>query len=192
MTLHEAITARRSCRSFSSQSVSFGMVERLLWAGQGVTDDAGNRTAPSAHALQPMHMCVVARRIHGIEGGIYNVAPGDLELDIITAADVRFQLEQAAYDDQPWIAEAAAIICLCADMLAPANEFASQSPYGMRGYRYAYIEAGAAAQNMALQAAEEDLGAVLVAGFRDEAVASILRLEPHIAPIALLCIGRPA
>lgn len=191
MTLQEAITSRRSCRRFSQRAISFGVIERLLWAGQGVSDDAGNRTVPSAHALQPIELKLVAARVNSLPVGTYDVAAHDLELSRVTDGDVRTQLEQAAYDAQPWVEHAAAIVCLCADMRTPVQEFAAQEPLGRRGYQYVHIEAGGVAQNMALQAAEEDLGTVLVAGFRDDAVGSILHLQPHSEPIALLCIGKP-
>ena len=58
--------------------------------------------------------------------------------------------------------------------------------------RYAWIEAGAAAQNIQLQATAEGLGSVLVAGFRDEATAAALALETPIMPLIHLCFGWPA
>ena len=78
-----------------------------------------------------------------------------------------------------------------ADLAAAARAFAEQPPYGMRGVRYAYIEVGAAAQTVQLQAVAEGLGSVLVGGFRDEATAQALSLPAPVTPVALMCLGWP-
>lgn len=192
ITLHEAIAARRSCRNFSLTPVTTAAIERLLWAGYGITGDAGKRVAPSADALHPLQIKLVAGRVEGVANGVYAIEAEAASWRCVGNQNVQPELEAAAYEEQPWIGAAAAVICLCADMLAPASEFVTQAPYGMRGYRYVYMETGAVAQNMALQAAEDRLGAVLVAGFRDVEVVSALQLEPHVAPVAMLCIGNPA
>ena len=106
--------------------------------------------------------------------------------------DLRRELQSAALEEQPWIGGAAGIITICADFVAASHAFAKQPPLGTRGLRYLYIEAGAAAQNVQLQAASEGLACVLVAGFRDEATAQILGLEAPIAPVLHLCFGWPA
>ncbi|MFB9869171.1 nitroreductase family protein [Vreelandella sulfidaeris] len=65
-------------------------------------------------------------------------------------------------------------------------------PYGARGARYVYLEAGAAAQNLQLQAVAQGLGSVWVGGFDDEATGHILGLKVPLTPIILLCVGHPA
>src|SRR5699024_9162954 len=126
----------------------------------------------------------------GIASGVYEVE-NDLSWRAIAVEDVRARLAAAAYDDQPWISQAAACVCLCADVQTPAKAFADQAPYGLRGYKYVHFEAGAMAQNIALQAAACGLGAVLVAGFRDHAVSAALALPPNVSPLILMCIGAP-
>jgi nitroreductase len=54
------------------------------------------------------------------------------------------------------------------------------------------MEAGAAAQNVLLQATAEGLGCVLIAGIDDEATAKALGLEPPMVPLLHLCFGWPA
>ncbi len=192
ITLQQALSRRRTCRTFADESVPLAAVQRLLWAAQGRTDESGKRTAPSAHALCPLRLFVVAGNIEGLEGGLHAVGPEDLALASMQSADLRPLLQNAALEEQSWIGEAAGIVTLCADFIAPAAAFAEQPPYGLRGQRYIYIEAGAAAQNLQLQAVAEGLSCVLVAGFRDEATAEILRLEAPLAPILHLCFGWPA
>jgi nitroreductase len=88
--------------------------------------------------------------------------------------------------------DAACVIIICADMVTPSQAFVDQKPFGSRGARYVYLEAGAAAQNLQLQAVAEGLGSVWVGGFNDEATADVLGLRAPLAPIIQLCVGYPA
>ena len=189
--LSDALAGRRSIRSFSDRPVPLDAVERLLFAAQGETDGSGNRTAPSAQALRPLRLTVTAGLVDGKPCGIYRVEDDLRTLTGIIDSDQRKPLEDAALGEQPWIGKAAGIITISADLAAPTLAFAEQPPYGARGHRYAFLEAGAAAQNVLLQAVAEGLGIVLVAGFRDEATAALLALEAPVSPILHLCFGWP-
>ncbi len=189
MQLKDVLTGRRSIRAFDIQPVSMDALERLVWAAQGVTDDAGNRCAPSAHAMHPLRLLIAAGEIEGLATGLYTVDPKTATLQSIHSRDIRPALKAAAVDDQTWITDAPLIITICADMVTASQNFADQQPYGTRGPRYVFIEAGAAAQNTMLQAVAEGLGSVLVAGFRDEATADALGLKSPLAPILHICIG---
>ena len=190
-TLHDALANRRTIREFTDRPVSLDIVKRLLWAAQGISDGGGRRTAPSAHALHPLRLYLTAGGIDGLATAFYSVDPGVWEFKPLIVHDIRGDLQEAAVDDQPWIGHAAGIVTICADMADAARHFADQPPYGTRGNRYAYLEAGAAAQNLHLQATAEGLGCVLVGGFHDEATASVMTLAPPIQPIAHMCFGWP-
>ena len=190
-TFTELLSRRRTQRSFATTSVPLEAVKRLIWAAQGVTDEDGKRTAPSAHALHPLRLYLCAGRIEGIAAGVHACGANDDDLSLHLDKDVRALLEREALEEQPWIGEAAGVITVCADLIGPSIAFADQPPYGVRGLRYVHIEAGAAAQNIYLQAAAEGLGCVLVAGFHDEATASVLNLSPPLAPILHMCFGWP-
>ncbi|MET3599553.1 SagB/ThcOx family dehydrogenase [Martelella mangrovi] len=192
ITLGQAISRRRSVRTFAERPIPLASVEKLLWAAQGRSDENGKRTAPSAHALYPLRLFVLAGRVAGLERGLYAAEPAGPGLKAITQTDLRPALCKAAIGNPEWVANAACIIALCGDMLAAAQAFVDQQPYGARGERYVYLEAGAVAQNIQLQAAEEGLGSVLVGGFDDEAAAGVLDLPAPLAPLALMCIGSPA
>ena len=191
ISLREALTRRRTVRQFTQAPVPGAALERLILAAQGVTGAEGRRTAPSAHALCPLRLFVVAGRVDGLDSGLYAVEPAGLALAKLNDEDLRPALRQAAIGDPDWITDAACIVAIAADMTGPARHFADQPPYGTRGARYVHMEAGAAAQNLQLQAVAEGLGAVLVGGFHDEATANILGLEAPLAPLMLLCVGVP-
>ena len=191
ISLRQALLQRRTVRDFSNAAVPLQALQRLLWAAQGITGPDGNRTAPSAHAMHPLRLYVQAARVAGLDQGLYEIGVNDQSLRLLHGSDLRPALAAAAIDEQPWIGQAACIIVICADMVKPAQAFADQRPFGRRGVRYVYLEAGAAAQNLQLQAVAEGLGCVGVGGFNDEATADVLGLGIPLEPVMQLCIGYP-
>jgi len=63
------------------------------------------------------------------------------------------------------------------------------SKYGQRGMRYTDMEAGHAAQNVALQAVALGLDSVPVGAFDDDAVAKLLALPKDTRPLYVLPVG---
>ncbi len=185
------LSQRRSIREYSDKPISLNSLNRLIWAAQGKREDAGLRTVPSAHGLHPLRLFVMAANVDGLNSGLYAVDTSNADLELIQPIDLRADLQNAAIDDQPWIGNAAAVLSVCADFVTPCRDFADQPPFGQRGSRYVYIEAGAAAQNVQLQAAAEGIASVLVAGFNDEMTAAVLGLETPVAPVLHLCLGSP-
>ena len=191
-TLSQVLSQRRTVRHYSKAPVPLQVLKKLLWAGQGITGPDGKRTAPSAHAIHPLRLYLSVNRVVGLGKGLYEVDPSDQGLKLITDSDVRSALTKAAIDNPEWIMDAACVIVVCADMVTPSQAFADQKPFGSRGARYIYLEAGATAQNIQLQAVAEGLGSVWVGGFEDEATAEVLHLRAPLAPIVQLCVGYPA
>jgi SagB-type dehydrogenase family enzyme len=62
--------------------------------------------------------------------------------------------------------------------------------YGQRGIRYVHMEAGHAAQNVALQAAAMSIGSVMVGAFEDEPVKAIAHLPGEQTPLYIIPVGR--
>jgi SagB-type dehydrogenase family enzyme len=133
----------------------------------------------------------VVNNVSGLDRGLYEVDPADLSLKALIPSDVRSTLRAASIGAPKWVVDAACTIAVCADMLSPAQAFAEQKPYGARGARYVYLEAGAALQNLQLQAVAEGLGSVWVGGFDDRETGDILKLQAPLSPIVLLCLGHP-
>jgi len=183
------VMARRSVRDYDGSAIGLAEVARLLRAGQGVRHSSGRRTAPSAHALYPLSLHLAAGEVAGLRAGSYRYAPHAHVLEMRGAEDLRGALYRACLEDQPWVAACAAVIVVAGDVRAAQAAFAGQPPEGERGARYAFMEAGAVAQNVCLQAVEIGLGSVLVGGFEDEKVRACLGLED--AVLALIPVGRP-
>ena len=77
-SLEELLQQRRSTRQYSDAPLTRDEVMKLLWAGQGVTNDRGFRTAPSAGALYPLELYVVAGNVDNLAPGIYSITYNEI------------------------------------------------------------------------------------------------------------------
>ena len=183
LSLEEAIQLRRSVREFGRRTLALEDISQLLWAAQGITARGGFRTAPSAGALYPLEVYVVAGDVEGLSAGIYRYQPETHELVHVASGDLRKPLASAARG-QSWVRRAPAVLVIASVYKRTMGK------YGQRGRRYAHIEVGHAAQNVYLQAAARGLGTVLVGAFDDEEVQDVLGLPPDHEPLGLMPVGR--
>lgn len=181
-SLEEALQVRRSVRSYSARALPLAVVTQLLWAAQGVTAEGGLRTAPSAGALYPLQLHLLAVRVDGLVPGVYRYRPGAHRLERTQSQATLAGLTAAAQQQQA-VAQAAAVV------MVTASEQRTAQRYGARAARFVAFEAGAAAQNLALQAAALRVGNVAIGAFDELAVAQLLRLPPGELPIVLLPLG---
>ncbi len=189
VSVEAAIQQRRTQREYSLEPISLGEVAQLLWAAQGVTGNGGERAAPSAGAHYPLTAYLAAGAVSGLGAGLYGYDGETHSLGRVAQGDFRAMLREAALEDQPWVANAAATLVIAANFKAAEAHFHTQPPPGLRGARYVYLETGAAAENVHLQATALGLGLVLVAGFDDEKVKDVLELPEELEATALLCVG---
>jgi len=189
-TLTDIMAARRTKRQYEAGPVTAEALAGLLWAGQGVTAADGKRAAPSAGAICPLTLFVLARNVAGLATGLYRYRPVDQGLDEVAAALPSGMLSDAALENQPWLDLAPLVIVVAGDFDMAREHFGHQPPSGERGDRYIYMETGAVAQNIHLYATSLGLGQVLVAGFDDAAMSEKLQLPEGLNPVALLCLGQ--
>lgn len=190
-SLVECLERRRRIREYSNASLPVSAVSRLLWSAQGMSGPEGKRTAPSAGGRYPLRLHVLVRRVEGVAPGVYDYDPAGHALRRLGELPAASDVEAVGIGDQPWLGEAALVMGVAADLADAVQHFASQPPEGERGRRYVFLEAGAVAQNVHLQATDLALGCVLVGGFDDERAREMLGLPPGLEPTALLCIGHP-
>ncbi len=182
-SVESTLLKRRSVREFRDVPLTLEDLSQLLWAAQGITNRAGFRTAPSAGALYPLEVYALVGNVPGLPAGLYHYIPHGHELLRIADGDTRSSLVRAAYD-QPSIAEAPAVLALCA-----VYERVTEK-YGERGLRYVHMEAGHAAQNVYLQAVSLHLGTVVLGAFDEKRVKDVLRLDGQAEPLYLMPVGR--
>jgi SagB-type dehydrogenase family enzyme len=189
MALTEALARRRSVRRYTRQPLSLAAVSQLLWAAQGRTGPGGQRTAPSAGALYPLELHLVALRVEGLAPGAYRYRVPlhalQAEPTPATAAPAAAPDLQQAAGGQAAVGAAAAVVVFT------AVETRSAGKYGTRAARYAAFEAGAAAQNLALQATALGLGSVVIGGLDEATLARALGLPPGEWPLVLVPVGVP-
>lgn len=184
VSLESAIHERRSVREFSKQSLSLADVAQLLWAAQGLTSRDGGRAAPSAGALYPLEIYLVAGEVNALPAGLYRYLPRGHRLRLVSEGDLRKALARAALD-QSWVRLAPAILVITGVYERSAKK------YGERARRYTRIETGHVAQNVYLQATALGLGTVIVGAFQDAEVRETLGLPADHAPLALMPAGHP-
>ncbi|MCW5657582.1 MAG: SagB/ThcOx family dehydrogenase [Burkholderiaceae bacterium] len=184
-TLQAAMAARRSVRRYSSAPLSLQCASELLWAGQGVSSDGRRRTVPSAGGLYPLELYLLARRVQGLSAGVYHYQPGTHTIEATPGHVTPERLTHAAVG-QAMVGAAPAVLAIL------ARHAFTAAKYGVRAERYVSIEAGAAAQNIALKAAALGLGTVVVGGFDEDEVTQLLRLPPGLRPLVLMPVGTPA
>lgn len=182
VSLEASIRERRSVREFSKRPLSLADAGQLLWAAQGVTSRDGGRAAPSAGALYPLELYLVAGNIESLPAGLYRYRPRGHRLQHLADGDLRDALGRAALG-QAWVRRAPAVLVIAAVYERSARK------YGQRARRYARIETGHAAQNVYLQAVALDLGTVIVGAFDDTEVQQVLNLPADHAPLALMPAG---
>ena len=184
VSIEQALLQRRSVRNYTGEPLSLQEVSQLLWAAQGITDTGGYRTAPSAGALYPLDLYVVAGDVEGLSAAVYKYKADAHELRPIIDGDRRNELADAALSQ------------LCVEESALAIVFVAvyertTVKYGERGIRYVHIEVGHAAQNLCLQATAMGLGVVTVGAFHDEQVTELLNLPQDENPFYIIPVGSP-
>jgi SagB-type dehydrogenase family enzyme len=183
VSLEQSLLGRRSIRSYSGQPLTLVEVSQLMWAAQGITNEAGFRTAPSAGATYPLELYVVAGDVEDLEAGVYRYIPERHELGLLTGGDVRSDLCDAVLS-QSWVKDGAISIVVTAIYERTTEK------YGERGIRYVHIEVGHATQNLCLQATALGLGLVTVGAFEDEKVSEVLNLPEDEKPLYVIPVGR--
>lgn len=185
LTVRDAIATRRTVRSFSDRPLTKDQVMDLLWAAQGITDNArGFRSVPSAGALYPIELYVAVglASVTGLEEGLYHYSPRGHFLEKEAGEDLRQKLAAASLS-QMWMAQAPVSLVICGVYGRTTRK------YGDRGVRYVHMEAGCVTENVFLMAVAMGLSAGIVGAFEDTAVAEILNLPTGTEPLLILPAG---
>jgi SagB-type dehydrogenase family enzyme len=183
IAVEAAFWGRKSTRHYKEGRVDLMEISQLLWAAQGVARSGGYRTCPSAGALYPLELQLVAGTVDGLPGGFYRYDCAGHAVVLENETDLRGDLASAALG-QSMISRAPVTISISAIFDRTTRK------YGERGIRYVFMEAGHAAQNIHLQAVALDMGTVVIGAFRDEEVKKVLSFDPDESPLLLMPVGR--
>jgi SagB-type dehydrogenase family enzyme len=180
---------RRSCRTFRPQPLPLAVlgtvlegtyaVNRMNRLADGLSFLA--RSVPSAGGLYPLEVYVLAQRVLEVADGLYHYSVLGHSLEPVRTGDFAAPLGRCLVD-QYYFASANAVVFFSAVFRR------TLAKYGPRGYRYILLEAGHAAQNLCLLAAEQGLGSVCIGGFFDARLNQFLGLD-GVSEGVVYCVG---
>lgn len=182
-SVESTLLRRRSVRRYMEKPLTLAEISQLLWACQGVTHDRGYRTAPSAGALYPLEVYLIAGNVTNLAAGVYKYFPRQHALLKTERGDKRAQLCRAALS-QTSIKNAPAVFVFCAVYQRITVK------YGRRGIRYVFMEIGHSAQNVCLQAVSLGLGTVTIGAFDDDQVTRVIKCGKDEDPLYIMPVGR--
>lgn len=168
-----ALLREPSCRSFASRPVPQALLGRMLWLSYGryPPDPAApfrRRPIAAGGALYALEIYLVAD-LHGRRGLYhYNVRHHALEQLRPTVSDTELR-DLAA---EPDLVAPAPVILLITGLF---NR--SRCKYGLRGYRFTLLEAGALIHQLQLVTQALGLRSVAVAGLYDDSVEHLCGLD---------------
>ncbi len=193
VSVEEALQSRRSIRTYMDLPLSLAEVSQLLWAAYGLNkpiDNApdflrgGLRTAPSAGALYPLEVYLVARNVTGLASGIYLYKSETHQLITLVGADRWQDVSDAAFN-QPHFETAAAAIVYSAVFERNTQK------YGERGReRYVCMDLGHSAENVYLQAYALKIGTCAIGAFNDLALKQAIRMTRAEEPLYIMPLGK--
>jgi SagB-type dehydrogenase family enzyme len=167
---------RRSERVFSSEPVATARLGRVFGAFAG--SPGGRRTFPSAGAAYPLEIFCLLNNVEGPLNGravYYNH-------DRHTVSVVGEIPSWDRYADAVNVETRGVPQLLFVFVVVPER---TTCKYGERGGRFALIEVGHAAQNLALRVAKEGMVGCAAGGLYDDTFRALLRLERTHAHVAL-------
>ncbi len=153
--LMEALSERKSIRSFSEKELSPQQLSNLLWAANGF-NRKDKRTAPTANNRQELELYVVLAK------GIYFYNAKEHKLTLVKKGDYR-----KSTGKQDFVATAPLNILFVSDMKKASNS------------DYAHMSCGYVSQNIYLYCASEGLGTVARGSFDKEELQKLLNLPEH-------------
>ncbi|MBI5444105.1 MAG: SagB/ThcOx family dehydrogenase [Deltaproteobacteria bacterium] len=189
-----AYDAWRTGRPLPAQSpMDLDQLSTILFHTQGVTGTLTGRTrtielraAPSADAVYPVNVYVVAIDVRGLAQGLYYYNPKFSAL-VLLQADFNPDKVAVTSGGRGYFENAPAVVVLTATFARAAYK------NDERAYRYVAIDTGHAAYNLALSAASLGWQSPMLGRFDDQALQVALGLEvTDEAPILVMPLTREA
>jgi SagB-type dehydrogenase family enzyme len=187
MSVEKALLERRSIRSFRNESLTLDEISQLCWAAQGITDDKGHRTSPSAMATYPLEVYLLAGNVTNLPAGIYHYSPQGHNLTLLSKGNKIPELFNSSRGGrEDWRKGSPAVF-----IITGVFERTDKVP-GQDLSRFVYIEAGTSAENLLLEVVSLGLGSTYTAGFDENKTKEYLGLSLGEEPIGVLPVGRNA
>ena len=176
-TLEEILAKPPLVQRFTPEPLELKHLAQLAWAGQGVVErQTGLRTTTSVNGVYPAALYLATA------DGLFAYNPDSHTLRQIAANDIRGALALAAAGNIA-VGEAAC------DVIVAASVRQLAAIHGRAARRYVLVHAGQVVQNILLQSAGLELGAVPVYAFEQRQVERLCRLPKQMEPICIVAVG---
>jgi len=191
VSIEKCLAQRRSVREYANTPLTLADMSQLLWAAYGITQPVPNvpqlrgglRTAPSAGALYPLELYVVAGNVTDLAPGVYRYRPETHDLILVAAGDKRQALLEAT-GGQASVKSAPASIVYSAVFSRTTGK------YGTRGReRYVCTDLGHSAENVYLQCGSMGLGTCAIGAFDDDKLKSVVLMPKAETPLYIMPFG---
>jgi len=173
-------------RGFEPTELSLKQISQMLWAAQGVVTDWGGRTVASSKSTFPLTVYLFANNVEKLEKGIYQYIPGER-----LPAHQLLPLKQGDFSDtlydivnQTPLKQPPAVVIITGNLKKMAEAYG-----GVAHDKEVYLEAGATAQNMYLQAESLKIGTIAISNFDKENVRLLLSIPQELDIIYLTPMG---
>jgi SagB-type dehydrogenase family enzyme len=183
VTLAAALRGRATLRTLAGPGLTLAEAGQLLWAAQG-ENRPGKRTVPSAHARYPLEVYLLASEGPGLAPGLYHYLPAGHKLALLAPGTPQ-SLLGAVKGMQSWIQASPAVFVMAGDPTRIGKSGQGPALY------LTFYEAGAAAQDLLLQASALGLGAGTAAGVDMASLAQVLKLPAGVVAMTVLPVGHP-
>jgi SagB-type dehydrogenase family enzyme len=186
--MRTVMEARQSRRNFRDIPLSLDELSLLLWFTQGVKEhfpEATLRNVPSAGARHPLETYLMINRVEGLVPGLYRFSAIENELEVLDIAENKGNELYRACLKQNFTRTCAV------NFIWVAQIYRSSWRYGQRAYRYVFLDAGHACQNLYLAVPLVNCGVCAVAAFHDQSLARFLGIDGKtLFPVYMASVGK--
>lgn len=171
----ELIELRSTVRQYSGVPLTLKELSYLLWCSQGVKmampNGTSRRTVPSAGGRHAFETYLYIRNVEGLQPGLYRFLAFEHALLPLEQAEDIGERFLAGFRAKKMVQEAAVTFVWAAAVERMTCQF------GSRGYRYFFLDAGHACENLYLAGHTMNIGVCAVGAFYDEALNGALGLD---------------
>ncbi len=168
---------RRSHRRYDTEAIlTLAELGYLLQMTQGLRDapqpqKPTRRYVASAGSRHPFETYLAIQRVEGLEPGIYHYLPAPHTLALWKPGVEALQAAHSTTYNQKQVVNSAVTFYWIAEV------YRTSWRYGMRAYRYIYLDAGHVCQNLYLAAESIGYGVCAIAAFNDELADTVFELD---------------
>ncbi len=169
--LRDVLAARSSEPPVERRPLDLSDLATLLGTAYGVRRRSGHprRPVPSGGALYPLELYALPLAVSGLGRAVFHYHPFRHRLEPVKRFE---ESDLAAALVDPSLAEGAALALVVTTVV-----WRTRFKYGVRGYRFALLEAGHLVQNVLLVAAALGIAAVPLGGWYDRRVDDLVAAD---------------